>query len=228
MHARAGPLPATGGDGSALPAGRFSTWLGGMLRALAGDGGSEVPCGTCTACCRSSQFVTIEADEAETLARIPAELLFPAPRMPRGSVVLGYDEQGRCPMLVDDGCSIYEHRPRTCRTYDCRVFPAAGVDIADDGQRPIAERARRWRFDHPVPADDARHDAVRAAARFVREHGDRLPEGTGPVNATEHALLAVRLHEAFIGHDAGTDALVVVADPDPDAVGVVLSARRGR
>ena len=27
-------------------------------------------------------------------------------------------------MLAEDGCSIYAHRPRACRTYDCRVFPA--------------------------------------------------------------------------------------------------------
>jgi Fe-S-cluster containining protein len=31
-------------------------------------------------------------------------------------------------MLIDNRCSIYPHRPRTCGTYDCRVFPAAGLD----------------------------------------------------------------------------------------------------
>jgi hypothetical protein len=25
-------------------------------------------------------------------------------------------------MLVDDRCSIYEDRPRACRTYDCRIL----------------------------------------------------------------------------------------------------------
>src|SRR5204862_263741 len=83
----------------------------------------------------------------DTLAHIPPALLFPAPRMPAGHVLLGYDENGCCPMLVDGGCSIYDHRPRTCRTYDCRVFPAAGIDISDDGDKgPIAHQARRWRF----------------------------------------------------------------------------------
>ena len=40
---------------------------------------------------------------------------------------MGFDERGRCPMLTDAGCSIYAHRPRTCRTFDCRVFTAAGL-----------------------------------------------------------------------------------------------------
>ncbi|HJV08323.1 MAG TPA: YkgJ family cysteine cluster protein, partial [Acidimicrobiales bacterium] len=93
-----------------LPAGRFSTWLA----QLAG-GDVDVPCGACTACCTSSQFVHIGPDESETLARIPPALLFPAPGLPKGHVVMGYDERGHCPMFVDGGCSIYEARPRTCR-----------------------------------------------------------------------------------------------------------------
>ena len=63
--------------------------------------------------------------------------------------VLGYDERGHCPMLVDGACSIYEHRPRTCRTYDCRVFPAAGVE-PDADKAPSPTRARRWRFTDPT------------------------------------------------------------------------------
>src|SRR3954469_3693536 len=144
-----------------LPAGGFSEWLRGMQAALRGERESNVPCDGCTACCQSSQFVHIEPDETETLSHIPRELLFPAPRMPAGNVILGYDEHGRCPMLNDSGCSIYEHRPRTCRTYDCRVFEAAGLEA----DKPlIADQARRWRFDHPTDADRAAHDEVRRAA----------------------------------------------------------------
>src|SRR5688572_23451385 len=107
-------------DDQALAAGRFSEWLVEMQHALRGERDAAVPCDGCTACCTSSQFIHIEPDETETLAQIPRELLFPAPGSP-GHVVLGYDDHGRCPMLVDEKCSIYEHRPRTCRTYDCRV-----------------------------------------------------------------------------------------------------------
>jgi len=169
-------------DGHAdLDAGDFSTWLTGMQAALHGNGGSDVPCDGCTACCTSSQFVFIEPDESDALAHIPAALLFPAPRRPRGHVVLGYDDRGHCPMLVDGRCSIYEHRPRACRTYDCRVFPAAGID-AD--QPAIARRARRWRFTYAAPADHDRHEAVRGAIVSLRERHDHA-------TATELAVRAV-------------------------------------
>lgn len=155
-----------------------------MQGAIRGEHGSEVPCGGCTACCTASQFVHIEPDETDTLARIPAELLFPAPRLPRGHVVLGYDERGHCPMLIDDQCSIYEHRPRTCRTYDCRIFPAAGLDLDDNDQALITRQARRWRFDHPTPADRARHDACGRPRHFCTSTMTSSP--TTPFRGTRH------------------------------------------
>jgi len=210
-----------------LPAGGFSAWLAGMQDALHGDGGSDVPCGGCTACCRSSQFVHIGPDEVDTMASIPAELLFPAPRLPRGHVLLGYDENGHCPMLIDGGCSIYEHRPRTCRTYDCRVFPATGVEIDDDDHVAIGQRARRWRFSHPTDVDEVQHEAVRAAARFVRCREDLLPQGAAPSNPTQLAVLAVRLHVAFVRHDEAGIPMVVDPDPDPESIREVLASRLG-
>jgi len=167
-----------------------------------------VPCDGCTACCTSSQFVHIEPDETETLARIPNELCFPAPGLPRGHVVLGYDEHGRCPMLGDGGCSIYEHRPRTCRTYDCRVFAASGIELDDGDKTAIADRVRRWRFSHPTAADRAEHDAARAAAAYLRDHAGELT-GQVPSGSTALAVLAVEVSEVFL-----TDG----ADPDPGVI----------
>jgi hypothetical protein len=103
---------------------------------------------------------------------------------------MGYDERGHCPMLVDDRCSIYEYRPRTCRTYDCRVFAAAGLSAADDGKPLVDERARRWRFEHPTSVDVADHDAVRAAAVSLRASQDEAR------TAIEVAVLAVRSRAA--------------------------------
>ena len=99
-------------------------------------------------------------------------------------------------MLVEGTCSIYEHQPRACRTYDCRVFTAAGLDAAADGKPLIAERARRWRFSYPTGTDRAEHDAVIAAARFVREHPNTLAPGTTPNTTTQAAVLAVEMHGA--------------------------------
>ncbi|MEA2705184.1 MAG: uncharacterized protein QOD63_3129 [Actinomycetota bacterium] len=212
-----------------LPAGSFSTWLAGMRRVLGGEGGSAVPCDGCTACCTSSQFIHIGPDETETRAHIPTELLFPAPRLPRGNVLLGYDERGHCPMLVDGACSIYEHRPRTCRTYDCRVFPAAGFDLDGEDKAAIAERARRWQFDFPAENDAVEHAAVQSAARFVLEHADLLPEGVAPATAAQRAVLAVEVHDAFLRIDAETNRSVVVPNPRPEAIRAALtSAPRSR
>jgi uncharacterized protein len=174
------------GRGTDLAAGGFSAWLEGMERALAGEQESDVPCGPCTACCASSQFVHIAPDETDALAHVPRELQFPAPRLPAGHVLLGYDERGRCPMLTDDGCSIYEHRPRTCRTYDCRVFPATGVE-PDHDQALVAQQARRWRFDLSTEVDEQQHAAVRAAA-------ESLGQGDGAMTATQLAVRAIEVH----------------------------------
>jgi uncharacterized protein len=208
-----------------LSAGDFSAWMIVIQAARRGERGSDVPCGTCTACCTASQFIHIGPDETDTLAHIPTALLFPAPRLPRGHVLLGYDERGHCPMLIDDKCSIYEHRPRTCRTYDCRVFSAAGIEPEGDDKVLIARQARRWRFDFASDDDRTALEAVRAAAAFVRDRNDVLPDSAGAPSATHTALLAIELHDLFIRRDEATGAMTVVA-PNPQAVRVELTRRR--
>ena len=211
-HPSAEPSSAT--DDSPLDAGDFGAWLAHLQGALDGEHPSDVPCGTCTACCTSSQFVHIGPEETDALAHIPRALRFPAPGLPRGHVLLGYDERGHCPMLVDGACSIYEHRPRTCRTYDCRVFPAAGIDVAEPDKARIARQVARWRFAHPTEEDDRRHEAVRNAATYLAAHPDVLPGGP-PSTSTRRAVLAVEAHGAFMGR------------PDPSAreVRVALDRR---
>ncbi|MBK9177984.1 MAG: YkgJ family cysteine cluster protein [Acidimicrobiales bacterium] len=207
-----------------LAAGDFSSWMIDVQGAIRGERGSEVPCDGCTACCTSSQFIHIGPEETGTLARIPVGLLFSAPGLPRGHVLLGYDKRGHCPILIDDRCSIYEHRPRTCRTYDCRVFPAAGLDIDDDDKALIARRARRWQFGFPTRADRDRHDAVRAAATFLRDRSDLLPDRTVPTNTTQLAVLAIEVHDAFLRRDEQTGRTTVV-DADPDVVRAEVARR---
>jgi uncharacterized protein len=218
-------------DEGDLPAGDFAQWMIELRGALRGERTADVPCDGCTACCTSSQFVHIAPEETDTLARIPAELLFPAPQLPSGHVVLGYDEHGRCPMLIDEACSIYEDRPTACRTYDCRIFPAAAVDADDSGNGDgtkvlIARRARRWRFSFPTDADRNQRDAVIAAADFLRRHVDVLPNGVVPTSPTGLALLAIGIHERFLRRDGDSGATSVV-DPDPDVVRSELQGRTG-
>ena len=120
-----------------------------------------MPCGECTACCTASQFIHVGPDEHEALAVIPPAVLFPAPGFPPGHVLMGYDDQGRCPMFKADRCSIYEHRPRTCRTYDCRVFAATGV-VPDDPE--IAARVTRWRFEYATDGARQEHEHLKQRA----------------------------------------------------------------
>jgi len=192
-------------------AGPFAAWRAGVLGALSSGGDVDVPCGSCTACCRASYFIHVEPDEVETLRRIPKALQFPAPGRPRGHVVLGYDERGHCPMLVDDRCSIYEHRPRTCRQYDCRVFAATGVDATDDGKVEVAARAARWKFDHPTERDQREHDASGAAAVFLRAHREVVPPEVAPRTSADLAVLALRAAVAFVSDDEPSPGDVAAA-----------------
>ena len=160
-------------DTAPLDAGDLRAWLDELRAALRGEGDARVPCAGCTACCEASQFVHVAPDETDALAHIPRALLFPAPGAPAGHLVMGYDEHGRCPMLRADGCSIYEHRPRTCRTYDCRVFAATGVVPTGRGQEAIATRAARWRFTVRGADDGRLLDAMHEQAE--RLTADDLP-----------------------------------------------------
>jgi hypothetical protein len=190
-----------------LAAGDFSSWLAEIQGAISGDRGADVPCDGCTACCKSSQFIHIAPDETDTLSRIPDELLFAAPYLPRGHVLVGYDERGHCPMLIDNRCSIYEHRPRTCRTYDCRIYPACGIELDDDDKTLIRQRTQRWRFDFPTQVDRDQRDAVRAAAKFIDENPCSLPNGATPTSATQRAVLAIEMHDTFLRrHTDETDS----------------------
>ena len=170
----------------------------------------DVPCGSCNACCRSAQFIRIGPEETATLRRIPAALLVPAPGLP-GNVVMGYDKRGHCPMLIDDRCSIYADRPQTCRSYDCRIFAAAGIDAGGVAKAPITERARRWQFSYGGASARAEHQAVRAAAAFLKEHRAAFPNGA-PSDPAQIAMVAVKVYEVFVRGD-GTGSTVPDRSP---------------
>ncbi len=178
-----------------LPAGEFSSWLREARQVQRHkDMGVEVPCGQCNSCCRSSMFIHVAPAETQTLARIPKALLFPAPGMPKGHQLMGYNERGQCPMLVNDRCSIYEHRPQTCRNYDCRVFAATRIELDPSA---VGERVRRWKF---VFGDDKarrEHAAVCAAAQYLLEHRRSFPAGALPSHPAQLAALALRVYDVF-------------------------------
>ncbi len=204
-----------------LPAGRFSSWLRRIRSALVKENGTDVPCGDCNACCRSYYFIHIRPEETQALTHIPGELLVAAPGLPKGNVVLGYNEKGHCPMLIDDQCSIYKHRPLTCRNYDCRVFPAAGIAAGDDGKALITQRIRRWKFSYPTPRDRNQHIAVQAAARFLRERTECFPAGVVPSNSTQLAILAIKVYDVFLNYNNESGKTECVS-PDREVAKAVM------
>jgi uncharacterized protein len=196
-------------DRSTTPAGDFSTWVEEMKAALRGRGAADVPCGDCTACCRSAQFIHVGPDETDTLAQIPRDLLVPAPGLPTGHFLLGYDQRGHCPLFVDGHCSIYDHRPRTCQTYDCRIFAAAGLAAAVR-EDLIAAQALRWRFSYTA-AGRTQQAAMESAAAFLREQS-QLPGRSAP-GPTQIAVRAFESHQVFLP-TGGDDSAPAPAPPD--------------
>jgi len=188
-----------------VAAGRYGAWLEATRRAQNEDTGIDVPCGSCNACCRASYFIHIQPDEIETLALIPDELLFSAPGLPEGHRVMGYNEKGCCPMLVDNKCSIYAHRPLTCRIYDCRVFAAAGIDAGGKEKAGVNRQLPLWVFDYPEASDTAAREAVRAVLRFIKEHADCFPGGKVPTQPSHMAMLAIKAYRVFLPNAETTE-----------------------
>lgn len=184
-----------------LPAGDFSAWLRHARNALLDDSGTEVTCGECIGCCSSSYFIHIKPHEKGVLGRIRKEILFPAPGQPRGHVLMGYDKNGLCPLLANGKCSIYEHRPQTCRNYDCRVFTAAGIAAGGDEKAVINHRVSNWKFSYPTELDRVEHLAVQATAAFIQEHVNCFPGGRAPSNPSQLAILAIKAYPVFLKKD---------------------------
>jgi Fe-S-cluster containining protein len=178
-----------------ISAGGFSHWLSATFEGLRNGTGAEVPCGECKACCISSYFIHVESDETATLAAVGDDAI-PAPGKP-GDRLMGFDESGFCPKMENTGCSIYENRPRTCRIYDCRIFAAAGLDAGSE--KPLINaRIAQWRFLYRDENDRARHDAVKAAVVFIRDHAALFPGGRIPSDPGQLALLALKVHESML------------------------------
>jgi Fe-S-cluster containining protein len=201
-----------------LPAGGFSAWLSAMRAALAGGPGMDVACGNCRGCCTSSYFIKVRAHEKAALAHIGEENLRPVPGATNGSMLMGFDEQGHCFMFANGDCSIYNHRPETCRTYDCRVFTAAGMNAGPD-KSVINERIASWSFDYPAARDREEHRAVTAAANFIRQHIVQFPGGRIPSRPSEIAVLAVKTYKVFLdppSTDAEISAAIIDTSRDFD------------
>lgn len=109
-------------------------------------------------------------------------------------------EDGTCPMFAARQCSIYLDRPQTCRDYDCRVFAAAGIEAGGAEREIINRRVREWQFSYATDAERLAHDAVRAAAAFIRDKAHYFPERV-PTIPTGIAVLAIKVYTVFLDGD---------------------------
>jgi Fe-S-cluster containining protein len=190
--------------------------------ALAGDHGADVPCGDCIGCCVSSYFIPVRPNDTGAIAKIPVELLI-RPGAQGGNAMLGYREDGTCPMLHQSKCSIYADRPRTCRDYDCRIFAAAGIDAGGADKAVINRRVHAWRFTYPTDAEHRAHAAVQSAARFIRDKKESFPGGRAPTTPMGIAVLALKTYAVFLdptvptSSDAEIAAAIVAASREFDS-----------
>ncbi len=79
-------------------------------------------------------------------------------------------------------------------------------------------------FSFPTPADHTAHESVQAAASFLVEHPEVLPNGANPPNPTQRAVLAIEIHGAFL-RQADESGGTIAFDPDPHTVKVDLIRR---
>lgn len=192
-----------------ISAGPFLEWLMQARESLRGNVGANVPCGDCIGCCVSSYFIPVRPEDKKARASIPATLLVTVAGQPPGHSMMSYLPDGSCPMLSAGQCSIYPHRPQTCRDYDCRIFAAAGIDAGSTDKVVINRRVREWQFSYPTAADREAHEAVLSASVFIRTRSQSFPGGRAPQAPTGIAVLAIKVYVVFldpaIQQRSGTD-----------------------
>lgn len=112
-------------------------WQRRSLNFLAGGSpDAPVPCNGCRECCyHAGVDVHQEYERPEDLAHLDL--------VERdGGTFLRKREDGACIHLGPHGCTVYQHRPLACRSYDCRIYALVNVLDRFDGDH----RQPPWMF----------------------------------------------------------------------------------
>jgi Fe-S-cluster containining protein len=98
---------------------------------------SDVPCKSCSACCRHHLVHLSAADEPHIAAYDTRQV--------GASRVLKLKENGDCTHLGPGGCTIYDRRPLVCRSFDCRkqLMTLAGSERRRFSNSALGDAAKR-------------------------------------------------------------------------------------
>ncbi len=96
---------------------------------------ADVPCGSCNACCRSGLHIDLQSWESDIGLDVEIR---------EGMRLLRMNADGSCVHLVDNQCNVRDHRPISCRTYDCRDFAAARTRHNGPHVAPVNEVIGMW------------------------------------------------------------------------------------
>lgn len=160
---------------------KFATVARRVSRDRRSGGSAVVDCGACTMCCREPQRVELTPDElAGSGLRHDGRYL---QRQPDGS----------CTHLVDGRCEVYERRPRSCRTFDCR---ALAVAMCKALSAPGVTRAGYARVAPPCDAEDVAYATAvhkNLLGMVARSPGvDAVDAGCAAVGVAEDEIARAR------------------------------------
>jgi putative zinc- or iron-chelating protein len=146
----------------------------------------NVPCNGCTACCYNPR---IEVDRSKE----PPERLEHLDLVPDeyGDLKLRKRPDGACVHLGEKGCTVYEHRPTVCRTYDCRLLAMVGLRRAYDAHGDTVVSEPAWVFDQETRNDRILHEAIGLM-------GDQLRQMEMPENPADLDRMLAVMIPAFI------------------------------
>lgn len=83
---------------------------------------SDVPCGSCSDCCKKlTPYLTKE----EFMSGKYAYTFMDNGNSSEPAITIPKGIHGGCMYFVDNACSIYDNRPKSCKQFDCR-FPETG------------------------------------------------------------------------------------------------------
>jgi len=139
----------------------------------------NVPCGTCKGCCRDIGLVELSPGDSSQLKR----------QWVGDKVCLPRKENGDCVYLEENGCSVYDIRPVTCRYFDCRLYQIAGT-LHKDTSTELNTTIQNWDLDklYATKEDKIRGIATRLAFNLAKDH---------PILGGD-PIIAFTMHERFM------------------------------